>query len=655
MEKIKFACPLDCFDLCSLVAIKKENKIIKIEGDKDHPITKGFVCKKGKNHLTRLYHPKRFTKPMIKRNNIWIEISYKEAINILKTKLVSYIENFGSSSIIHYNDSGYEGISKKVDEIFFDSLGGATTPTGTLCWGAGDKATEYDFGNNLSNYPNQIEKSKLIILWSRNPVDTNIHMVSFINTAKKNGAKVVLIDPIETASAKLADLFIQIKPGTDAALALGIGNYLIENDYYDDNFISNYSLGFEDYKKNASTFDISKVSTITGVSDNKIIKFGEILGRTKPVSIVIGFGIQRYKNGGNTVRSINALGALTGNIGREGGGLFYNNKQFKGLNGALSNRIKSKVKNRRTFSKTKLADFILQDKNVPVKCLFITKSNLLAQLPNINKVIKALDLVEFKVGIDLFITDTMNYCDLIFPATTILEEEDIVSSSMFNPHILYSNRAIEPIGGIVSEYELFQKIAKEMNIKDYPYLTREEYFNAQLKPLFEKYNLNLKLLKKNSFYIPNKEIAWKTRIFDTPSKKFEFYSKKAKEDGQLPVANYLPINKNDKYPIRLLTTHYRDSLHSQGFLDNNNFSEIYLSDYLMKKNNFSEGDIVNVKSEFGQIKAIAILKKNMRNDIALIYQGNWHKNGSVNFLTPDIISDMGEQTAYYECFIDVFS
>ena len=249
MEKIKFACPLDCFDLCSLVATKKENKIIKIEGDKDHPITKGFVCKKGKNHLTRLYHPKRFTKPMIKKNNTWVEISYKEAINILKTKLTDYIEDFGSSSIIHYNDSGYGGISKEVDEIFFDSLGGATTPTGTLCWGAGDKATEYDFGNNLSNYPNQIEKSKLIILWSRNPVDTNMHMISFINTAKKNGAKVVLIDPIETASAKLADLFIQIKPGTDAALALGIGNYLIENGYCDDKFISNYSLGFEDYKK----------------------------------------------------------------------------------------------------------------------------------------------------------------------------------------------------------------------------------------------------------------------------------------------------------------------------------------------------------------------------------------------------------------------
>jgi len=653
MKKIKFACSLDCFDLCSLVAIKENNKVIKIEGDKEHPITKGFVCEKGKNHLTRLYHPKRFTKPMIKKNNEWVEISYDEVIEITKDKLNEYIKNYGPSSILHYNDSGYGGISKMVDEIFFDSLGGVTTPTGTLCWGAGDKATEYDFGSNLSNYPKQIEKSKLIILWSRNVVETNMHMLSFINKAKKNGAIVVLIDPVKTASAKLADLYIQIKPGTDAALSMGIAKYLIDNNIYDKEFIKKHSIGFDKYKKNVMKYDLGKVSKITGISENIIEEFSKLISETKPISIVLGFGLQRYKNGGNTVRTINALGALTGNIGIEGGGLFYNNKQFKGLNGALSKKINKKVINRRTFSKSKFAEFVLKEKDIPIKCIFITKSNPLVQLPNINKAIDALDSIEFKIGIDLFITDTMEHCDLIFPATTVLEEEDIISSGMFNPHILYSHQAVKPINNIISEYELFQIIAKEMNIKDYPYLTREEYFNEQLKPLFEKYNLNLDMLKENSFYIPNSEIAWETKEFNTPSKKFEFYSKKAENDGQLAVADYIETEKNNKYSLRFLTVHYKNSLHSQGFLDENELSEIKLSENNMKKYNFSDGEVVTLESEFGQINAIAITDKNMMDDVALMYEGNWNKNGSVNFLTPDIISDMGEQTAYYDCFINV--
>ncbi|MDM8534778.1 molybdopterin dinucleotide binding domain-containing protein, partial [Clostridiaceae bacterium HSG29] len=206
---------------------------------------------------------------------------------------------------------------------------------------------------------------------------------------------------------------------------------------------------------------------------------------------------------------------------------------------------------------------------------------------------------------------------------------------------------------IISEYDLFKMIAKEMNIKNYPYLTREEYFNAQLKPLFEKYNLNLNMLKENSFYIPNKEIAWENRIFNTPSKKFEFYSKKAENDGQLAVADYIETEKNNKYSLRFLTVHYKNSLHSQGFLDENELSEIKLSENNMKKYNFSDGEVITLESEFGQINAIAITDKNMMDDVALMYEGNWNKNGSVNFLTPDIISDMGEQTAYYDCFINV--
>ena len=650
-ENIRFSCPLDCFDVCSIIATVENGRIIKLKGDKNHPLTRGFICSKGRKHLERVYHPDRILKPRKKNKGKWIDISYEEAIDEIATKLKNIKMQYGPEAVLHFYDSGYVGLSKSVDKMFFNYYGGATTHTGSLCWGAGIEAQKIDFGSNRSHAPQDLLNSKTIIIWGRNPADTNIHLMRYLSEAKKQGAYIYLIDPIRTNTAKIASEYIRIRPSTDGALALGIGNYLINENLTDIDFIKNHVKGYEEYKNYVKSFTLEVVQEITGIDKEKIRKIAENYGKNKPSSIIIGYGLQRYKNGGNNIRGIDALGALTGNIGIEGGGVNYSNKLISEYIGGEVEKSKTYVKNRRTYSKTKLGEFIMKAHNPPIKCLFITKSNPLVQVPNINKTIEAFKKVDFKVVIDIFMTDTARYADLVLPATSILEEEDFLYSSMYSPYLNYSNRVISPINGIIGEYELFRALAKRMDMIKYPDIDREEFFKRALKPLMESFDVGYEYLKENFFTIEDRIVPWKNKVFHTPSRRFELYSEAAKQQGLSPIPVYIPSGEDrGKYKLRLITPHLKDSLHSQHFVFEQDIPTAYINNTTLEKNNLDIQKTAKIESEYGELEVKLEISEDIGDGIIMIYEGWWHRSGSVNFLTPDYISDMGEQAAYYECF-----
>ena len=260
------------------------------------------------------------------------------------------------------------------------------------------------------------------------------------------------------------------------------------------------------------------------------------------------------------------MGALTGNIGIKGGGVNYSNKLIAEYVGGEVKKSDKYVKDRRTYSQTKLAEFIMKADNPPIKCLFITKSNPLVQVPNINRTIEAFKKVEFKVVIDMFMTDTARHADLVLPTTSVLEEEEFIYSSMYSPYLNYSNRVVEPVNGIMGEYELFRALARKMNLRDYPDIEREEFFKRALKPLMENFKVSYEYLKENFFTIKNREIPWKDKKFGTPSGKYELYSETAKEKGVSPIPHYIPADYDrEDYNLRLITPHFKNSLHSQHF------------------------------------------------------------------------------------------
>ncbi|TQW40143.1 formate dehydrogenase, partial [Clostridioides difficile] len=320
-------CTLDCHDCCKFNVYTKGNNVVKIEGDKNHPYTKGFICKKGMAHLDRLNHKDRIKTPMLKVDGVWKEISFDKAIEIMAEKLTYYKEKYTSKSIMHYDQYGSGSVLKYIGDIFFNFYGGVSRHKGGPCWSAGMHAQKYDFGVAKSHAIEDMLNSKSIFVWGKNPAYTTIHTMQIIKKAKEKGIKIVVIDPIYTKTAQIADKYVQVNPGTDGALAIAMAKIIVEDKLYDEEYINSYVIGFEEYKKYLSSLELSFLIDECGVKENDIRELVDLY-TNKYSSINVGYGLQKYKNGGNTIRAIDALGAITGQIGFSGGGVNYANKVY---------------------------------------------------------------------------------------------------------------------------------------------------------------------------------------------------------------------------------------------------------------------------------------------------------------------------------------
>lgn len=654
MKKVRTICPLDCFDVCSMITTVDNGKVIKVEGNKEHPITKGYICSKGRAHLTRLYDPDRLLSPLRKKNGVWEPVSFKDALNLIEEKLRTNIEQHGTRSILNYYDCGYSGMSRSVEDMFFNHLGGVTTFTGTLCWGAGSKAQDYDFGNRKGHAPEDMLNAQTIVLWGRNPAANNIHLLEHLKRARQNGAYVYLIDPIKTKTAQFVDEHIQVKCGGDGAMAMAISQILMTQDKINHDFIENHVIGYETYKAYVMSQSLEELSHLSGVNVNVINKLAERYINKGPSSIWIGYGMQRYKNGGNNVRAIDALAIIAGYVGIEGGGATYTHKSItQHISGPIE-ASEALATHKRTFVKPKLAEFILNEKETPIKMMFISRANPMTQLPDINQVKKALDQVEFKVVFDMFMTDTAKEADLIMPVTSIFEEDDFISSSMYNPYLQYSRKAIDPPVGMMGEYEVYRNLAKRMNLKDYPDVGVDEFFEMQLKSLCKTLTVSYEELKEKWIALPDIDVPYKNKKFDTPSGKIELYSNRAEEDGVSPHALLISSNKQaTEYGLRLLTMRSPKSINSQHFRLEKGLPTAYINAKTANDSSIVEKEIVKIQSKYGAIEAIVNVNNHIPYGAVKMNQGWWHHSGCVNLLTGSYVSDMGNQAAYYETFVNI--
>ena len=667
MKKISHGCTLDCADCCKFNVYVKNDDIIKIEGDKEHPYTKGFICKKGLAHLKRLNHSKRIYKPLIKINDEWKEIEFDEAINIMVKKLSYYKSEFGSKSVLYYEQYGNGTLLKSIGEKFFNFYGGVSLSKGGPCWSAGIAAQKLDFGDSRSHSLEDMLNSKNIFVWGKNPANTTIHTMQMIKRAKEKGSKIIVIDPIETATAKLADKYIKIKANGDKALALAMGQIIIKNKLYDEKYIKLYVNGFEEYKSYILSLNIKDLSKECGVEISTIEELVKLYCE-KYSTILLGFGMQKYKNGGMTIRLIDALGAITGQIGFSGGGVNYANKVYpKILN--TDPYDSEKFSNNRYYYTNEISEFIEKcnlgntyykndifinhedDKgdyelNIPIKMAIITKSNLLNQLANINNLKRALSKVEFKVCFDMFITDTVKECDLFIPVTSQLESEDLLFSSMMNPYLVYNEKILEPQEKLMDEYYFFMEVAKRLKMSNYPIVTKKEYLEKVIYPLKNiNSDISLEYLKNNYFTL-HKDVAWSDKNFVNESGKFEIIN--CEELKKIEANKYKDISK-----LRLLTNHGRDSLSSQHFMDDDGIAIAYINEKEAKRSNINNNEIIYLKSENGQIKVKINIDKSIGDNIVMMFVGWWERHGNPNFLTNSGISDIGGQITYNETFVEI--
>jgi anaerobic selenocysteine-containing dehydrogenase len=656
------SCPLNCFDSCGFKVTIENGVVSKVDGDDTHPVTKGKICGRGRMLKDRTISSDRLLYPMKKINGKFERISWEQALTEIADKFSEIKKEYGSQAVLHSHDYANNGLLKNIDKRFFNCYGGVTELYGSLCWGAGIEAQKWDFGDSYSHAPEDIKSSKSIVVWGRNVQRTNMHLFAELQSAIKEGKSIFVIDPIGNATAKIATDFITVKPGMDSFLAAGILKELIRLDQVDKFFIKNYSVGFDDLLGLLNTVSIEELSAKSEVKIEFMTQLAHLYA-DGPVSTFIGLGMQRYQNGGNTIRFIDALIAASGNVGIAGGGANYGNLQVGQSFDTDKLALPDRKKGSRAFSIMKQAEMTLEASEPPVKMIVVTCGNPLNQVPDTNRVEKAFRSVDTVVVFDQFMTDTAQEADYVLPVTTVFEEEDLYYASMYHHYVNYGKKLVDPPGEAKPDLWIWTELANRLGFgEDFDY-TRDEWMNMGIQTLRSK-GITLDQIKEERHVeLPVSHVPWSDYQFKTPSGKYEFTSASADQaglNGKISLEEPGEAHQSSKgrrsYPFTLLTIHPLRSNHSQHYhlLGKNKKVKIEISSDIAELQSMIEGDFVRVWNERGEIKGqISIFKQAHPNTIN-IDEGLWRRfGGSVNALTSSEPSDNKMGSSLYDCAVNI--
>jgi len=460
------ACPRNCYSTCSFKVWVKDNKAIRIEPEPLNKSTGEGVCLKGQAYIERANSADRIRHPLIKQDGKFRRTTWENALNVISEKLIRYKNDFGSQSVFFYSASGSSGLTNQISAIFWQLFGGVSTVHGNLCWPAGLEATRLTLGENKHNVTWDIQHAELILLWGKNPAETNIHQMVPIQKALDNGAKLVIIDPRRTDSSINAHLLVQPKPGTDGLLALAIAKILIENDQIDNDFIDGHVRGYLQFKDSLKSIELSRVVSETGVSLEIIKKLSFWVGTIKPMTLVMGYGMQRFSNGGQTTRCLLSLSILTGNIGKKGACWHYADLQsdiFSAIKEPESYYPENIHPLNRSVSTAKLGSEMERLDDPRLKMIWVERGNPVSQNPESQIILQAFQKLDFRVVVDQFLTDTAMEADIVLPAKNMFEQSDIITS-YWNPYIQFKPKIIEAPEDIKTEIEIYRLLAKKIGI-----------------------------------------------------------------------------------------------------------------------------------------------------------------------------------------------
>ncbi len=601
MPILKTTCPRDCYDACGMIVRTENKKIISIKGEKDHPITKGFLCPRGAKDIQRL-KTNRVLSPSKKTGNKFEQISWDYAIKNIADKLKETITNFGAEKILYLDYSGNEGLYNNIFAKRLWYLLGTTFTDGALCTNSGHEALNLHYGLSYGVQPAELPKKKLIVFWGFNAAVNAPHIWKLSLEARhKNNAKIIVIDPIKTLTAKKADLFIQPFPGTDTALAYSIINNLISENKINLEFINNFTTGIQEIKQAAKQWTTEKTAKFCKIDESKIQELTQLYFISKPSATLIGVGLQKRISGYESVRAVSLIPALLG-FHR---GFFYANSRGLMVDTQLIAGVNSKSK---IVSQVNIAE---QIKNGYFKVIFINSTNPAVTHTNSLALISGFKRDDvFVVVNETHWSKTAELADIVLSVPSFLEKDDVMLSWGHN-YTRYSPKIIEPITNAKTEVEIIQKLAKEMNISDKlifenPQKVISKAFENAIEndeDLFNKENKLVKLkTKPNNFY-------------PTKSKKIEFYSSLAKQKGinPLPVQRKISVDANKFLLLSTATAKYTNSQFTEIYGKIPSVIQIYKTD--AQRLEMKDNDIITIKNNLAKltfrIKITDSLQKNV--------------------------------------------
>lgn len=665
-------CPRNCYDTCGMLAYVKNGKLDRISGDPVHGYTAGKLCAKGYSYIRRVYSPERLRHPMRqigRGTGRWERLTWEQAADIISDKILALKLQYGSTLPICLNKySGNFGILHYAVEGMFNSLGPTTQAIGSPCWSAGLDAQHYDMGQNVNSDPAEIEKAQVIVLWGVNPAWTAIHSLPYIYRARQKGARVIVIDPVYTETAKKADCYVQIKPGEDGALAVALAKRIVEKGYADREFLANWTVGWQEYLAYLDTMDAAFLAEQSGQTEQVIDWLAEAIGANKAVFFWVGFGLQRHVNGGQNLRAINALGAIAGCLGVSGGGVHYAQQLTWGFNF----RFLDSPPGTRQISINRFAEELAMLKEPPVQFLWVACRNLITQDANRTMLLQELDKIEFIVTVEHFLTTTASQSDIVLPATTHFEEFDIVPS-YWHHWIALNEPAIAPWFDARSDLEIAQLLAAALNKKcpgssNFPVdKTPAELLDGEFNEEFYRmlgiaHWTELLQGPKRANISP---VAWADRVFRTASGKFEFLSGKAVANKKTALPTHQSgVRPCEQYPFWLITAHAQHSLNSQFDIPDWLYKKgmdpvVYIHPDAAGQRGIRSGQRVRVYNSYGAVLLIALITPDTPSDTLVCYQGAQSGRLFLNELNPGLLADMGEictgvkGLAFYDVFVNI--
>jgi len=677
MSVVHAVCPHDCPDTCSMVVTVENGRATRIDGNKEHPVTRGFLCTKVSKYLERTYHSDRLLYPQIrtgaKGEGRFRRASWDEALGLIAERLQSIIDSpDGPQAILPYSYAGTMGLiqGQAMDHRFFHRIG-ASLLARTICSSAGGEALNLTYGTRMGTDTESIGEAKLILLWGTNTLTANPHLWPYVRKAKASGARVVCIDPLRTRTAVASDEHIAIRPGTDAALALAMMHVLFRDGLADRQYLAQMTVGWEKLRDRVlADYAPSQVAEICRLPVETIERLAVEYGTHRPTFIRLNYGLQRHAGGGSAVRAISLLPAVTGAWNDVGGGCQLSTSGTFSLNTQALERPDLVKPGTRTINMSRLGEALVDINDPPVKAMIVYNSNPGAVAPQREKVLAGLKREDlFTVVLEHFQTDTADYADVLLPATTQLEHEDL-HKAYGHLYLMFNHRAIEPMGECLPNSEIFRRLAAKMHL-DGPELRDSD--EEMMRQALGK-QTSLEELRDRGWIridVPSPHLPFRAgQKLRTASGKIEIESRGFAAAGAGAIPMYVPPHESEerdpdlvrRYPLALISPPAHEFLNSS-FVNVASLRrsagkptiEIHAQD--AAERDITMGDRVAIYNDRGTFTAEAVVTDRVRPGVVSAPSVWWPKlttdRANANHTTSEAITDVGGGATFYDNRVEV--
>lgn len=656
------ACPHDCPDTCALQVTVENERVIKVQGRAEHPNTHGALCTKVSRYPERTYHPERLLHPLKRVSKkteppAFVRVSWAEALADIAARLKA-IAARDAQRIQPYSYAGTMGLlqGEAMAGRLWNALGAARLDR-TICASAGGAGLAMTYGHKLGMHTRNFAGAKLIVIWGSNSITSNLHFWTYANQAKREGAKLICIDPRKTETADKCHQHIAVLPGTDGALALGLMHELIHHDWLDHDYIERHVEGWDELRAKALAWPPERVAEVCGITADEVRSLARDYGTTTPAAIRMNYGLQRVRGGGNAVRLIALLPCLTGAWRHPSGGALLSASgwfaPYKHPDLERPDLLAGRTP--RMVNMSTIGDALLQA-DPPIEAIVVYNSNPVAVAPESPKVVKGFQREDlFTVVLDHFMTDTADLADYVLPATTQLEHLD-VHTSYGHTDVLMNQPAIAPLGEAKSNTQIFRELAAAMGLTDPCFSDSDEQLAAQAFTA----DIDLALLREQGWQpLPIPEAPFAEGGFRTPSGR-------ANAAGADFVPNYESARTAPelavRYPLAMISPPARNFLNSSFVnvkslrdMEGEPLIEMHADDAAAR--GLVDGALVAAFNDRGRYVARLKVSPRARPGVVNGLGVWWRKLGAqgtnVNEVTHQRLTDMGEAPAFYDCLVQV--